>query len=90
MCDLWPSLAGRRFSQPARMSRAEAVRPAWFASLSRSEHKAMTTYSPGRGRKKAVRRFTSREGIWMVGIIAAALIGMILLWLLGIFNFEMN
>ena len=48
----------------------------------------MTTYSPGRGSKKAVRRFTSREGLWMVGIVAAALIGMMLLWLLGILNFD--
>jgi hypothetical protein len=50
----------------------------------------MTTYSPGRGRKKAVRRFTTREGLWMVGIIAAALIGMILLWLLGILNVDVD
>jgi hypothetical protein len=48
----------------------------------------MRTYSPDRGRKKAVQRFTTREGLWMVGIIAAALIGMILLGLLEILNFE--
>jgi hypothetical protein len=48
----------------------------------------MRNFSPGRGRKKAVQRFTTRKGLWMVGIIAAALIGMILLWLLGIVNFD--
>lgn len=48
----------------------------------------MKTYSPDRGRKKAVQKFTIPEGLWMVGVIAAALIGMIFLWLLGILNFE--
>lgn len=48
----------------------------------------MGTYSLDRGRKKAVRRFTTREGLWIVGISSAALIGIIVLWLLGILNFE--
>jgi hypothetical protein len=52
--------------------------------------RAMRTYSPDRGRKKAVQRFTIREGFWMVAIIAATMIGMVVLWLLGILNFEMD
>jgi hypothetical protein len=50
----------------------------------------MRNYSPGRGRKKAVQRFTTRKGLWMVGMIAAALIGMIVLWLLGILKVDVD
>jgi hypothetical protein len=50
----------------------------------------MTTYSPGRGRKKAVQSFTTRKGLWMVGMIAAALIGIIVLWLLGILKVDVD
>jgi len=29
----------------------------------------MKTRSPGRGRRKAVEKFTSRQGLWMLGIL---------------------
>jgi hypothetical protein len=48
----------------------------------------MRTYTTGRGRKKAVKRFTSRDGLFMVGLITAALVAMMLLWLLGIVRFD--
>jgi len=50
----------------------------------------MTIHSRGKGRKKAVQRFTTGKGLWMVVIIAAAMIAMVVLWLLGILNFEMD
>lgn len=48
----------------------------------------MTTYSIGRGRKKAVKRFTTRQGLWMASMIGAATIGMLLLFLLGVFHVD--
>jgi hypothetical protein len=50
----------------------------------------MRAYTTGRGRKKAVKRFTRRDGLFMVGLITAALVGMMLLWLLGIFRFDVD
>jgi hypothetical protein len=43
----------------------------------------MSSYSPGRGRRKAVRRFTNRDGLWIVGIVSVILVGMLMLILLG-------
>jgi hypothetical protein len=48
----------------------------------------MSTYSVGKGRKKAVNKFTTRDGLRMVLIIVVALVGMILLWMLGILRFD--
>jgi len=48
----------------------------------------MRTYPTGNGRKKAVKRFTNRDGLWMVAMITAALVAMMLLWLLGIVHFD--
>jgi hypothetical protein len=44
----------------------------------------MRSYSPGRGRKKAVKKFTIGNGLWMMAVIAAGMIAMALLWLLGV------
>lgn len=47
----------------------------------------MTIYSPfGRGRRKAVEKFTSRKGLWMLGIVVAILMGMMSLMLFGYLN----
>jgi hypothetical protein len=54
------------------------------------ERKAMQTYTTGRGRKKTVKKFTAREGLWMLGIILAALIGVLAMWLLGFVRFDMD
>jgi uncharacterized membrane protein len=48
----------------------------------------MNTYSLGRGRKKTVKRFTRRQGLWMSAMISAATIGMLLLFLLGVFHVD--
>ena len=48
----------------------------------------MRPYATGRGRKKAVKKFTNRDGLWMVGLITAALVTMMLLWVLGIVSFD--
>jgi hypothetical protein len=42
----------------------------------------------GKGRKKAVKKFTNRQGLWMAVIIAVAMLMMLLLWMLGIFRFD--
>jgi hypothetical protein len=48
----------------------------------------MTIYSPGRGRKKKVKKFTAREGLWITVIVAAGMIVMLALWLLGFFRLD--
>jgi hypothetical protein len=48
----------------------------------------MTTYSLRRGRKKAVKKFTAGQGLWMSLMIGAAMLGMLLLFLLGIFRVD--
>jgi hypothetical protein len=48
----------------------------------------MNTYSLGRGRKKAVREFTTRQGLWMALMIGGATIGMLLLFLFGVFRVD--
>jgi hypothetical protein len=49
---------------------------------------AVRTYSLGRGRKKSVKKFTLREGLWMTRMICTAMLGMLLLCLLGLFRLE--
>lgn len=48
----------------------------------------MNTYSLGRGRKKAVRRFGTRQGVWMSLMIGTAMIVMLLLFLVGLFHVD--
>lgn len=48
----------------------------------------MRTYSLGRGRKKAVERFTARQGLWMSLMIGAAMVGMLVLFLFGFFHVD--
>jgi hypothetical protein len=43
----------------------------------------MKTYSLGRGSKKAVKKFTTRQGLWMALMIDAAMLGIVLLFLFG-------
>jgi Na+-driven multidrug efflux pump len=48
----------------------------------------MQTYSLGRGRKKAVNKFTMRQGLWMALMLGAAMLGMLLLFLSEVFHVE--
>jgi hypothetical protein len=43
----------------------------------------MKNYSLGRGRKKAVERFTIRQGLSMLAILSGGLISIFLLYMLG-------
>jgi hypothetical protein len=46
----------------------------------------MKTFSLGKGRKKAVKKFTTRNGFWIILIAAGGMIIMLALWLLGFFR----
>jgi len=46
----------------------------------------MGIYNPGKGRKRAVKKFTTRDGLWMVLLIAAAMVIMMVLWMVGVFR----
>jgi hypothetical protein len=48
----------------------------------------MRAYSLGRGRKKRVKKFRIRNGLWMMALIAAGMIAMLVLWLLGVFRLD--
>jgi hypothetical protein len=48
----------------------------------------MRGYSFGRGRKKAIKKFTTRKGLWMAVMIAAGMIVMVALRLLGVFRLD--
>lgn len=48
----------------------------------------MREYSLGRGRKKAVKKFTGREGFRMILIVVVATTIMLTLWLVGVFRFN--
>jgi hypothetical protein len=50
----------------------------------------MRNYSLGRGRKKAIKKFTTHEGGWMLGIISAVLVAIALLWMLGYLHFDVD
>jgi hypothetical protein len=52
------------------------------------ERSAMGRYSVGKGSKKAVKKFTTRNGLWMMAIIAVGMIAMLVLWLLGFFRLD--
>jgi hypothetical protein len=49
---------------------------------------AMTTYSLGRGRKKEFRKFTVCPGLWMGLMVGGAMVGMLLLFLVGFFHVD--
>ena len=49
---------------------------------------AVTTYLLGRGRKKAVRKFTALQGLWMAWMVGGAMVGMLLLFLVGFFHVD--
>jgi hypothetical protein len=51
----------------------------------------MSNYSPfGRGRRKFAEKFTSRQGLWLLGILAAIMMAMMLLILLGYLNLDID
>jgi hypothetical protein len=53
--------------------------------------RTMSNSSPlGRGRRKFVEKFTSRQGFWLLGIVAVIMMGMMLLILLGYVNVDMD
>jgi hypothetical protein len=66
------------------------MEPSGVACLSLLERSAMRSYSPGRGRKKAIKKFTTRKGLWMAAMIAAGMIVMLALRLLGVFRLDAN
>jgi hypothetical protein len=51
----------------------------------------MSNYSPlERGRRKVVEKFTSRQGLWLLGTVAVIMMGLMLLILLGYLNVDMD
>jgi hypothetical protein len=42
----------------------------------------------GKGRKKAIKKFTTRDELRLLAIIAVGMAGMIVLWMLGIFRLD--
>jgi hypothetical protein len=48
----------------------------------------MKTRSPSRGRRRAVEKFTARQGIWMLGIVILISIGLVLLYVFGYLHFD--
>lgn len=48
----------------------------------------MKTYTLERGRKKAVKRFTMRQGAWMALMIGAAAVVVLLSFWFGIFDVD--
>ena len=48
----------------------------------------MRAYVTGRGRKKAVKRFTIRQDLLMAVLILGAMIGMALLFEFGVFRID--
>jgi hypothetical protein len=46
--------------------------------------------SLGRGRRKAVEKFTVRQGLWMLGLVGVILMGLMLLVLFGYLNADMH
>jgi hypothetical protein len=51
---------------------------------------AMSIYSPVRGKRKAARKFTIRQGLWIAGIVGVVMAGMLMLILLGYVNVDMD
>jgi hypothetical protein len=51
---------------------------------------AMHVNSMGRGGKKKVKKFEVSNGLWILGIVNAILMGIVLLWILGCVRFDMG
>jgi succinate dehydrogenase hydrophobic anchor subunit len=52
--------------------------------------RSMKPSSLGKGRKKVVKKFTARNGLWMMLLITAAVIIMLILWLVGFFRLDVD
>jgi hypothetical protein len=50
----------------------------------------MHNHWPSRGRKKAVEEFSFREGFWMLGIVMVVLTVIMLMFLFGYLNVDMD
>ena len=50
----------------------------------------MQSYSVGKGSKKAVKKFTYRQGLFTVAWVTGAMIALMLLWYLGILRFDVD
>jgi hypothetical protein len=50
----------------------------------------MYVYWAGRGRKKAVRKFTYVQGLCMLAFVTGVLLAVILLWHFGIIGFDFD
>jgi hypothetical protein len=50
----------------------------------------MHNHWPSRGRRKAVEQFSVREGSWMLGIVGVILMVIMLLFLFGYLNVDMD
>jgi hypothetical protein len=50
----------------------------------------MHNHWPSRGRRKAVEQFSVREGFWMLGIVGVVLMVIMLLFLFGYLNVDMD
>ena len=50
----------------------------------------MHEFSVGKGRKKAIRAFTLKKGLWILILTAAAMATMLLLFLFGILRMDMD
>lgn len=48
----------------------------------------MRAYSLGKGRKRAVRKFTIRHGLWITAMITATMVAILVLWLIDFFRFD--
>ena len=81
---------GRKRPGPSfRGVQQEATRTLWSRLPDfRWSCRAMRSYSLGRGRKKAVKKFRIRNGLWMMALIAAGMIAMVVLWLLRVFRLD--
>jgi hypothetical protein len=50
---------------------------------------AMSIYSPGRGRRRVVEKFATRQGLWILGILGVITMGVLML-MLAYMNFDMD
>jgi hypothetical protein len=50
----------------------------------------MGKYSYGRGRKRAVQRFTKWQGLAILLAASGTLVGLIVLWMLGYLRFDVH
>ena len=50
----------------------------------------MAIYAPGKGRKKAVRQFEARHGMWVLGLITAILMAIMFLIVSGVLRTDFD